>query len=233
MVGTDGIIIASDTKWVATPPVLFNQTTGLRVPFGSSKILVNFDNGIVASYAMNMEVSFRVASEALSLEEKDWAYPIVPLESIGDKVLTTCGARSDAHCLIAFVHPVPQLFLFSLGMKNGEPGGVCHKIETTAFAGDNLNAAIFWAEGYYQRGPILNLASLAAHLILAAGKINTAMISGLEVVLLDSSGIRRVSDDSIHELERRFREWDKRTGAEFLSKQQLTYAPLVGCSTTP
>ena len=45
-------------------------------------------------------------------------------------------------------------------------------MQTTAIAGDNVNPAIFWAERYYQELPIEKLVPLAAHLIVAASKLN-------------------------------------------------------------
>jgi len=227
MVGTDGILIASDTKWVASPPLAPNRTTGTRNVFGASKIVIDRDKGIVAAYARNMEVSRVVATEVLTLEEKDWAYPISPIEAIGDRALKSCGARNDAHCLIAFARPVPQLFLFCLGTRNGEPAAICQNMQTTAISGDNANSAIFWSDRYYQKMPIERLAPLAAHLVLSAGKLNTAMISGLEIVLLDSNGIRHVSDKSIEELQLKSEQWDKSIGEMILTEQQLTYAPDV------
>lgn len=227
MVGTDGILIASDTRWMNDPPLL-NQTTGSRLTFSSSKIAINREKGIVATYARNMEVSRDVAIQVLELEEKEWEYPIRSIEAIGERALKSRGARKDAHCLIAFARPILRLFLFYLATtSSGEPVAVCQEMQETAFAGDNVNSAIFWSDQYYRKMPIERLVPLAAHLVLTAGKLNTATIGGLEIVLLDASGIQHLSDKSLQDLHLKSDQWSKRIGKMILAEQQFTYAPNV------
>lgn len=87
---------------------------------------------------------------------------------------------------------------------------------------------MFWSERYYQPLPIRRLIPLAAHLIVAAHELNTAGISGLEIVLCDASGLHRLSGDSIRELESKANEWDRDIGDLFLNhEQQISYAPNV------
>jgi hypothetical protein len=176
-----------------------------------------------------METAHHVASEViLGLKDEDWEYPILPIERIGARILSSAGERNDAQCLIAFARPAPRLFLFQFGMVNGQWGPWCQLMQTTAIAGDNVNPAIFWAERYYQELPIENLLPLAAHLIVAASTLNPTPISGLEIVLCNASGLHRLSDDSIRELKSKATEWDKNIGDLFLThRQQFTYAPDV------
>jgi len=67
----------------------------------------------------------------------------------------------------------------------------------------------FWAERYYQRRPIRELLPLASFLIVAAAKLNTAMIGGLEIVLCDAFGLHRLPDASIRDLESRVNRLDE------------------------
>jgi hypothetical protein len=57
------------------------------------------------------------------------------------------------------------------------------------------DAAIFWSERYYRRLPVSQLVTLAAHLVVAAGKINPEGIEGLEIAYCDAStsGFRRLT----------------------------------------
>jgi hypothetical protein len=76
--------------------------------------------------------------------------------------------------------------------------------------------------------PVEKLVPLAAHLVCQSHYMNTATISGLEIVLCTASGIRRLSDESIAALEKQSADWDKAIGDFFLShSQQFTYAPDV------
>jgi hypothetical protein len=113
-------------------------------------------------------------------------------------------------------------------MVNGEWGPHCQKMEGKAVAGDNVNAAAFWPERYYEPRPIERLIPLAAHLIVSAGKLNSGSISGLEILTCTSTEIRRLSEDSIRSLERQCTKWDEDIGNLFLSyREQFTYAPNV------
>jgi hypothetical protein len=72
-----------------------------------------------------------------------------------------------------------------------------------------VSPAIFWQKDTTK--------PLASHLIASAGKLNTAAISGLEILLCDASGFHRLSDASISELESKANEWDRNIGDLFLS----------------
>jgi hypothetical protein len=72
------------------------------------------------------------------------------------------------------------------------------------------------------------LVLLAAHVVTAAGKLNSGAVGGLEVVLCDASGIRRLDDESNRELESKANDLGEQLQASFASySQQFTYAPNV------
>ena len=79
MVGTDGVLIASDTR------VMNNITTGpSEQPYlprqtvdKSRKIIVNHKRGIAISLAKSMETAGRVAAAVIAgLKDKEFAYPL-------------------------------------------------------------------------------------------------------------------------------------------------------------
>jgi hypothetical protein len=122
--------------------------------------------------------------------------------------------------------PTPQLLLFQFGIINGEWGPLCQRMETIAIAGDNLNAAIFWAERYYKKMPIEQLAPLAAHLVNDARILSSGTISGLEIILCKRNEILRMSDESIQKLLEISAEWSRSIGELFLNHRlQFTYTP--------
>jgi len=230
MVGTDGILIAGDTRWTASPMLVNRNWAAGRYGYNSSKIKLNHERGMAVSCAMDMGTAGHVASDIISgLREEDFEYPVGAIEEIATKVPTPIGKpRKEAHCLIALTRPVLQLFLFQFATVNEEWGPLCQPLETIGIAGDNVNAAIFWAERYYQKLPVERLVPLAAHLVVCAHKLNTGTIGGLEIVLGTASGIHRLSDESIRELETKADEWDSSIGNLFLNhRQQFTYAPNV------
>jgi hypothetical protein len=231
MVGTDGILIASDTQWTQTPRLKMNQLwAGARSRLNARKVIIDRRRGMAIARARSMETAGHVASKILTnLLEEDYLYPIAAIEALGSTVLSAAeNNRDDAQCLIALMRPSPQLFLFQFGTINGVWGPICNRMETMAIAGDNLNSAVFWAERYYDKLPIERLIPLAAHLISVAHRLNNAMISGLEIVLCTPLEIRRLSDESLSELKLRADEWDKTIGELLLNyRQKLTYAPDV------
>jgi hypothetical protein len=225
MIGTDGILLASDTRWMSTGEV--RQTSS------SSKIRFNDKHTVAISCARNMENALRIANGITDQikSDEDWQFPILKIEDIAREILDERGdpERNDAQCLIVSLRPVLQLFCLEVATVNRQVGKpYCRKINDKAVVGDRVNAAIFWTERYYAAKPIRNLIPLAAHLIVSAGKLNPAGIGGLEIVLCDASGFHRLSDASIRDLELKTNELDERIEASLLNNvQEFTYAPNV------
>lgn len=230
MVGSDGLVIAGDTKWMKEPKLENRFWAAGRTGFNSPKIKVSHERGIAISRARDMEMAIRVSDEIVArLKDDEMGSPIAAIENMARGLVSESNEKRVAHCLIGVCKPNPKLFLFQFALVDGEWGPICQPMETIAIVGDNLNPAIFWAERYYEKSrSIRELIPLAAHLVVCAHTLNTATISGLEVVLCDSSGIHRLSNDSIRELELRANEREKDIGNLFLSDtQQFTYAPDV------
>jgi hypothetical protein len=227
MIGTDGILLASDTKWMNTGDV--RQTSS------SSKILFNQERTVAVTCARNMENAMRIAQGVFDQikTDADWLYPISKIEEIARQVLGERKRgdreRNDAQCLIFSLPPRPQLFSLEVALVNRlEEKPICRTIKDKAVVGDKVNAAVFWTERYYERKPIRSLIPLAAHLVISAGKLNPAGIGGLEIVLCESSGIHRLSDFCIRDLEENANDLDRSFGLSLASyAKALTYTPDV------
>jgi hypothetical protein len=228
MVGTDGILIAGDTQWTE------NQTA-YRYSTNSTKFVIDEDLGIAISRAVSMETAAKMADEILSLyrQDQDWmSHDLFSISKLGTRVLdSVVSGREAAHCFVATTRPVPKLHLFK-SVQLSEPNGkthwgiVCNEVLTRTFAGDTHNSAVFWSERYYPRlskVPIRNLVRLAAHTIVTARLLHNGGISGLEMILCDTSGIHRLPDQSIVELELQSIERDRAIGESLLS-QEFAYA---------
>lgn len=86
-------------------------------------------------------------------------------------------------------------------------------------AGDSANSALFFAERYHQTSlTVAELIPLAAHIIVSAHPLNTAGVSGLEIVTCDSSGVKRIPINSIEALERKAQALDIRIGQIVVGK---------------
>jgi hypothetical protein len=224
MVGADGIVLASDTKYAYTP----DGDDGPRHTYASSKIKINRDASIAVAFARNMDTSSDIADAVIAgLTDKDWMDgPTFPIQRVAQKVVDSTD-RKDAQCLIVSARPSLALFKLDVGTLNGERNRAhCWQIGDKAIAGDNHNPAIFWSERYWGSAPIKHLIPIVAHLIISAKRFNSGGIEGLEIVACDGGGVRRLSDESILELESKSKEWDEHIGALFAGySQQFTYAP--------
>src|ERR1035437_5124768 len=98
MVGTDGIVLASDTKWAIAQRRgnLESRHTSL-----STKITVNDQCTVAISCAKHMETASAIADAIIKeLSDKDWECPIGPMQTIGQRVLDTLQGRNLFHCLV-------------------------------------------------------------------------------------------------------------------------------------
>jgi hypothetical protein len=200
MVGTDGIILASDTKWANTQRRgnLESRDTSL-----ATKIQIDERHGVAIGCSMNMETATAIGDAIVAeLSDQDWRDPIHPTQVIGQRVLDSLRERNLFQCLIVSTRPTLRLFKLESATINGEPNrAICRQIKDKAIGGDNANAAVFWTERYYKPKPVQALLSLAAQLIVDSVKFNSGFIGGLEIVICNASGIERLPDDVIAALE--------------------------------
>jgi hypothetical protein len=138
MLGTDGVLLASDTKYM-------NQGSGVRHSFNASKIMFNRERGIAISRAHHMETAKRVADAIVSdLKDSEREAPITPIERIASRVIDPAGNRKQVECLIAFVKPSPRLFYLQSGLVDLDVH--CEQVNGAINTGDKENPAIFWRE---------------------------------------------------------------------------------------
>jgi hypothetical protein len=221
MVGTDGVLLSSDTLWMHTPRVQINVPRP-RETSNRSKILLNLERGIAISYANNMETARRIADAIV--DEIDDSFlrsgrsPVGPVMEIGDRILdATEDVTRDVSGLIVFTIPTPKLYFFGTAFINSNPNPrtTCEPVTSKRIAGDNVNAAIFWSERYYELLPIKSLVPLAAHLVVSAGKLKGSAVGGLEIVLCSKEGITPLPQPTCERLESQANKWDTEIGRLF------------------
>jgi hypothetical protein len=224
MVGSDGILLAGDTKWMLSP-----QGEGARGSRNGTKMLINTARDIAVACACNMEISWPIGENIMKLEDEQWKRPIIPIEEIAKREMEARHdlRRDNAECLIVTARPKPRLFSLSRGLLQGLEQLTCQQEMTLRVIGDRHNPSIFWAERYYREykdWPIDRLVSLAAHLVVTASALNTACIDGFEVILCRASGIQRVSEASVVTLTAQAKKWDKEIGGLFSAyKEPIIY----------
>jgi hypothetical protein len=219
MVGTDGVLIASDTKWADNQAKVRSSTDS-----GKLRVL-RVEPNMVVSCAGSMATAHRLADEivAVTKKDEDWlsSADFRINKRIGKKVLKGVeDGRQHAQCLVAVTRPSIKLYRWEIARVCGEWSPCGQEVLTKQYAGDTANPAVFWAERYYPRKPkqpISELVPLAAHLICTAHTLNTAGIDGLEIVLCDKDGIRFVPEDSIRMLEEESVARDQRIREELFS----------------
>jgi len=211
MVGSDGVLIASDTLVMDKPKreAASEEQSPVRDTSNESKIIINYKKGIAISCAGTMRSARRVARKIISgLMDEQLANPREPIEKIGAEVLKLLGLdgeKRDVQCLIIIHGATPGLYFFEFGEVDGDCGPVlgpiCTKVIKHKNAGDQANPAVFWKLRYYDRKPVRELIPLAAHLIVSASKLNSGSIDGLEIVLCDDDGIHYMTEESTRKLE--------------------------------
>jgi len=221
MVGTDGIVLAGDTKWSwSNDPIHWTH--------GSSKIKIDPKNRTAVSCARSMEVAQPIADAIIGLPEDAWKQPRAFIGLAAQPIVNKASYRKDAQCLILRAGTLHRFYRLQVATINGVSDQVvCHEIDDKAVAGNNNNAAIYWTERYYEKRPVGQLISLPAHLVVSSAKLNSAMIGGLEIVVSLDSGIHRISDESINELEAEAKRFDESIGKSLSRNKQFTYAPNV------
>jgi hypothetical protein len=205
MVGTDGIVLASDTKWA--------YGGDIRHTSGSSKIHVNDAGTLAVSFARSMEYAEAVALQIIRemTTAQDWERPILRLEEIAqaliDKDDDPARLRRDAQCLVISRLPEPCLHFIFVGTINSAPWrACCRRVDDKAVAGDQVNAAVYWSERFYSKYAVAVLSELAAQVVVSAASLNPAGIGGLEMVVCRNDGIARLPETECAAMEQRARD---------------------------
>lgn len=190
MLGSNGVVLASDTK--CSRDSLSFDGIGADDSYGCSKIRIDKSHQIAVTCARDMALANKVAEAFMvGLKEVTQEDSIQMLiREIGCDAMGADKSR-DIECLIGLTKPFPLLYKFQY-VRNGTEI-IADRVITFAHTGHATNAAIFWSLRHYKKESIANLMPLAALLVTDAAVINSARIGGLEVVLGDERGFHRIS----------------------------------------
>lgn len=194
-VGTDGIVLASDLKWSEIQD-------GVRQTFLASKIALDEKRMVAISFARTMNASRRVVDAILAdISDEEWKHPSEhKIQQVAGKATNFEASSSpkDANCLI--VTPTLHLYRLDVDTYDGQQQLRCVRHYDKAYAGDVNNPALFWAEQYYAPRPVKSLVSLAARLVYSGSEISPHTIEGLEIVVCQKDGFRKLTRNSVANL---------------------------------
>jgi len=224
LVGTDGIVLASDRKTVISGNV--NQSSD------RSKILFDPGQEIAIAHS-HCEISKKVARLILSsnapMKERLSAQK---LRSFASEAWDQEAWKSlDMHGELIIVSKADLGQILYVNLKPFVSANTLvldadrEVTRDKICAGDSLNSAIFFSERYHEQKPIAELVFLAAHVIRSGHRLNSGGIDGLEVVKCTSKGFDRLSESSIQELIKRSDGLDKRIKRAIFTPPLLTWEP--------
>jgi hypothetical protein len=193
LVGTDGIVLASDKKAVVFDPALCTSLV--------SKILIDREKGLAGCCAGN-EISARIRREIFSnsnLLQRE--YPQSPIEELATQIYRDIPTEEQAggnpsDLLIVSLNDLRHLYHLRMSATQC----TLRLKENKHIQGDLGNPARLFVEAYYSKKPIHGLVFLAAHTILTANRLNPTTVEGLEVVKCTTKNFEPVSESELQVL---------------------------------
>ena len=196
MVGSDGIVLASDTKWTENHAA---SGSSVRQDWSSPKIDLDPTRKVAVACAKDMRKGVQIARAILAeLSSDHWENPQPKLEEIAAS-RSSPHSPFEAECLIGLACPSPRLFHLACGCSGGP--ALCTQIQDRRAAGDALNSALFWHMRYYKVMPVRKLIRLAAQIIVDAAEISSGGIGGLKIAYTKGPGFRFLPDEETREVE--------------------------------
>jgi hypothetical protein len=212
LIGTDGIVLASDRRAVDSFHQI--QTTSL-----TTKTIIRPDYKMAVAFSGNLKLSGAVAGKVIDSE-----FIIDPEKQrreIEDLAREVCerdedyrDSSQDGEVLIVSVYGSRALHTLQLNPKYPKLSQIFDK----TVAGLMANTACFFAERYYRNSLVDDLVFLAAHTILQASKLDEKRIKGLEIITCTDNRIRRLPEDRIANLTARSEALDAKIQAGLLGQ---------------
>jgi len=203
MVGSDGIVLASDTRWF----VNCLTSGGAWQVSDASKIKIAPSGRLAVAYCREMWAARGMADALLAELNPDEENLESRIEAICSRVLSS-RSWTEAECIVIVAGTVPRLYFFQ-STRNGERW--CNRQFTHIHAGDGVNPATFLTVAYYDASlPISQLSYLAAQVVVSAGKLLPQTIHGLEIVHCTTDGIVKLPESQNRVFEMRaLKLWDE------------------------
>lgn len=205
MVGSDGIVLASDTQWTSTvQPMENGEPKGYPVRYITHSSKIKTNDRMAVSYGQDKKTAHSTAEAILTSFPCD--NPNEAIKQIADGI--PAEERRDVQGLIAI--PPDHLYRFQIAMQNAQWTPSCEPAFQYDMAGDVANLSAFWIRRYHQEWlTVEQLIPLAAHMITAAHIIHNGTIGGLEIAICKMGEIIRLPRERTRALAKEAWERDK------------------------
>ena len=221
MVGTDGIVLASDTCMVELD-FTYNTINGRKIfLLDAYKVVWGFA-GDESAYRCGQQLE-----EDLDAHRFDFRNIGKSLERSGDDGFRRESERVSRFrpdinrrlLVIFYGDQVQELQLWEVKLQ--QKGTVANRITGKVVTGDRNNNARFFASYYQDSFSTERLLQLAAHIVLMAHERNTLLIEGLDLLVIGRSGCKWIEGQRKEIIQRRS------LSLHELIKKELTQVPEI------
>jgi len=205
LVGSDGLIIASDETAVREGGLRADGKCSMRVSSGVEKIFVAKKNNLICAFAGDSIVT-NFASELIqSVSSGDDLSEDLALKNRATEVYEAHHSveirkRTSGQMMVA----IPGVLkLWEFLFMGGEV--ILQAVSNRSFCGDRCNPAVYFAERYLPldslKYPVERLKLIAAHTILEGSALNPTSVGGLSILIcMTGEQPRFLEPDELQEL---------------------------------
>jgi len=231
MVGSDGVLLASDTLCTH----LHIADGAIRTGTTSNSPKIQIENAKGIAYCWSGDEFGRIAVATISDLFREGSRTDIRsfLRECGVQAVNRAGDQrsvnpttplSSCEVLVAIRSENNYMSLWSLRMLNTVEHQffpAVERVTTKAVTGDAVNSAVFFSENYFSRFctlPIAELVPLAAHTVLMAGRLSSG-VGGLQIVLCRGDGFTELGSNEISAIEEQAANRDSAIADSFRVRQ--------------
>jgi hypothetical protein len=210
MIGSNGFAVVGDT-WKHFP-ARERSWWG----YSSEKMILSPSGKSLGVVARNVDIS----SEAVKAVFEQLEGRSGPKEKHISAIALEVSQNHDVELFVAFTDPHPEMYFFvkeaRRGLSNCEMMTSCYQI------GDAGNPAYYWLlRNYSINLSVDRLVKVGALAVVTGGKLNPAVVQGLEVATFDQKGLRIWGRDENAALKSEVEEIDRRIGGLVLPPEAV------------
>ncbi len=189
IVGSDGVLLASDTRARSTAGFQDGISAGVDFSATTEKLFCYPECRHAYCISGNDNTIWRIG-HAVHEKIREYGSTFLDRETVRsllwDSVNEICksiapvGAKYYGNLLLSY-QGQQSVDLWRVNLNGFGPG--VNAVLDKTFEGDAANAAAYFLVRYYRRAPIKQLLPLAAHCILTAGKLNPVGVEGLRIIV--------------------------------------------------
>lgn len=202
------IVIASDRRSQVQPLI----EGAARHTTERVKIKVAPSRRIAVSSAIDLDTADEIADRIIAeMDDQTRDNRDTRILAIANRIV---GNRS-VECIAAFLDPEPSLYFLEC---KGDNHKTCSIRFLHAYAGDRVNAAVYWNEMYHQTEDLSveQMCRLSAHVIATAAQLNPKDISGLDIVRSEVDGFHFLPKAELDALKEASQNHNREFGAAVL-----------------